>query len=127
MGNRYIIDVTCSCGHENGQVYYAPTCGFTTHECEECGAKIDLAEYTGITYENASNAEQIKRLVGAMNHCNCKPKLELRQYCDTTEVETLPSLLVTFYPTRFKRLATYLLRLVFKLGAFTGTYSYNKE
>ena len=60
MGDRYIMDVTCpKCGACDNGVYYAPTCEFTTHRCSKCGHIIDLEEYTGITYEDASNADVI--------------------------------------------------------------------
>ena len=63
MGARYVVTVTCpGCGRVNDDVYYAPTCGFTSLECE-CGTEVDFAEYTGISYEDASNLEQIKRIV----------------------------------------------------------------
>ena len=66
MGNRYIIAVKCpSCGTVDEDVYYAPTCGFVTHECSGCGACIDLVEYTGISYEDASNADLISAVVKA--------------------------------------------------------------
>jgi len=64
MGDRYIIEVICpECGVEDEDVYYAPTCGFNTHECSGCGAVIDLAEYTGITAEEASNADLIDAIL----------------------------------------------------------------
>lgn len=63
MGDRYYITVTCPrCGQKEGDVYYAPTCGFTTYRCP-CGNVVDLEEYTGITYADASNAAEIERLV----------------------------------------------------------------
>ena len=62
MGTRYFVDVTCpECGHEEKEVYYAPTCGFTEYICK-CGHVVDLGEYTGISYEEASNADLIKRI-----------------------------------------------------------------
>ena len=61
MGTRYIMGVTCpECGHIATDCYYAPTCDFVTHVCESCGTVIDLGEYTGISYEDASNVEEIK-------------------------------------------------------------------
>ena len=65
MGTRYIIEVECpECGILDDGVYYAPTCGFTTHECA-CGHVTDLEEHTGISHEDASNAAEIERLVCA--------------------------------------------------------------
>ncbi|MHA1342170.1 MAG: hypothetical protein ACTSO2_19540 [Promethearchaeota archaeon] len=44
-------------------VYFAPTCGFTTWICPQCDYELDLYEYTGISYEDASNAKEIEKLV----------------------------------------------------------------
>lgn len=64
MGDRYFISVICpKCSTVEDDVYYAPTCGFTEWECPGCGVKVDLAEYTGISYEDASNQEEIERLM----------------------------------------------------------------
>lgn len=64
MGTRYLITVECpACGHRETDVYYAPTCGFVTHTCK-CGCVIDLEEYTGISEEEASNADLIEEIVG---------------------------------------------------------------
>ena len=64
MGDRYIIVVDCpQCGHHDDDVYFAPTCGFTEWECEQCSCTLDLEEYTGITYEDASNRDMIERLI----------------------------------------------------------------
>jgi len=63
MGDRYFLDVICPrCGHRDEDVYYAPTCGFTEYRCP-CGWLIDLGEYTGISYEDASNAAEISALI----------------------------------------------------------------
>lgn len=72
MGTRYYLDVTCpECGvtppgndaMTGTNAYYAPTCGFTDWTCPECGHVVDLAEYTGISYEDASNRKEIEQLV----------------------------------------------------------------
>ena len=64
MGDRYIIQVTCPrCDRIDWDAPYAPTCGFTHYTCEECGYIVDLEEYTGITVEDCSNAEEIKKIV----------------------------------------------------------------
>jgi len=66
MGDRYIIEVKCpSCDTIDLDVYYAPTCDFVTHKCSGCGACIDLVEYTGISYEDASNINLIEAVVKA--------------------------------------------------------------
>jgi len=60
MGDRYIIDTQCPrCAHVDEDVYYAPTCGFTEHTCSSCGEIIDLATYTGVSAEDASNRDEI--------------------------------------------------------------------
>jgi hypothetical protein len=60
MGDRYFITVKCECGHVENDVYYAPTCGFTTYKCK-CGKVTDLAAYTGISYEDCSNRDAIAK------------------------------------------------------------------
>lgn len=60
MGDRYFITVICpGCDAKHLDVYYAPTCGITDFTCPKCGCVIDLEEYTGISYEDASNADAI--------------------------------------------------------------------
>jgi transposase-like protein len=67
MGDRYILNVKCpKCEYINEEVYYAPTCGFTSHKCEKCGKRINLAKYTGITKEMASNKDIIERMLSKM-------------------------------------------------------------
>lgn len=64
MGNRYILEVTCpNCGYTDYDVYYAPTCDFTEWCCPECNSIIDLEDYTGITYEEASNLDSINEII----------------------------------------------------------------
>jgi len=64
MGDRYILEVSCpKCGYMDKDVYFAPTCGFTTWICPQCDYELDLYEYTGISYEDASNAKEIEKLV----------------------------------------------------------------
>lgn len=63
MGDRYILTVTCpKCGHEDNDVYFAPTCGFVDWTCE-CGHVVDLYEETGMTYEDCSNADLIEQII----------------------------------------------------------------
>ena len=66
MGDRYFLDVTCPfCGHiQDGDgdemfmgVYYAPTSGFMTYDCEKCGKTIDLEEYSGIGAEGTASSK----------------------------------------------------------------------
>lgn len=60
MGTRYVLEMKCEkCGYVDDNVYFAPTCGFTNWVCENCGHEIDLCKNTGITYEDASNANVI--------------------------------------------------------------------
>lgn len=64
MGDRYFLNVTCKeCGFREDEVYYAPTCGLIDWECPECGTVVDLQKLTGISYEDASNRDQIGALV----------------------------------------------------------------
>lgn len=61
MGDRYYLQIKCpECEYVDKDVYFAPTCGFVEWECEVCQHKIDLCKHTGITYEDASNAEVIE-------------------------------------------------------------------
>jgi len=62
MGDRYFLTVLCpECGAKHLDVYYAPTCEINTFRCP-CGNIIDLEEYSGISYEDASNASEIKAI-----------------------------------------------------------------
>ena len=71
MGTRYILTVTCpECGFVDNDVYFAPTCGMTDWKCPECSRVVDLYALTGITYEDASNAAEIREICsrfGAVN------------------------------------------------------------
>lgn len=67
MGERYYLEVTCPfCGHkQDGKgyemfmgVYYAPTSGFLTHDCEKCGKTIDLEKYSGINAEGTARTKE---------------------------------------------------------------------
>jgi len=74
MGNRYILTVVCpNCGTESDDVFYAPTCGFVDFTCPECGVVIDLEEYTGISYEEASNRAEIEAAIDAMESLEDSP------------------------------------------------------
>lgn len=67
MGDRYILEITCpNCHYYDDDVYYAPTCGFVDWDCPKCGYKVDLAEYTGISYEDASNRNAMQKLIDAI-------------------------------------------------------------
>ena len=57
MGDRYYLEVICPyCNHKQKElVWYAPTCGFITHECEKCKKIIDLEKYSGIDAESCAN------------------------------------------------------------------------
>lgn len=64
MCDRYILEIVCpNCGYFDGDCYYAPTCEIDTWECPICKQKVDLAEYSGISYEDASNAAQIEEIL----------------------------------------------------------------
>jgi len=63
MGTRWILTVVCpECGFEDDDVYFAPTCDFVTWKCPKCDHVVDLMEFTGITYDDASNAGEIAEL-----------------------------------------------------------------
>ena len=68
MGDRFYINVECpKCGYCESDIYYAPTCGITKWKCEKCGNIVNLEEYTGISYEDASNRdliETISKIIG---------------------------------------------------------------
>ena len=62
MGDRYHIESPCTVCGSVEEMYYAPTCGFTHHTCSKCGNVVDLEALTGITYEDASNRDEIEEL-----------------------------------------------------------------
>ena len=67
MGIREILEVTCpQCGFEDDDVPFAPTCDFVTWKCPECGFVVDLIALTGISYEEASNADEIAEMCRGM-------------------------------------------------------------
>ena len=64
MGTRYHLTVRCpNCQYVDDDAYYAPTCGFTDWTCPKCGLSVDLEEYTGITYEEASSLGEIQDIM----------------------------------------------------------------
>ena len=64
MGDRYYVTVVCpGCGEKAEDVYYAPTSGFLTHRCSECGRFIDLEAYTGIDAASTSNLAEIRNMI----------------------------------------------------------------
>lgn len=68
MGNRYIIVVKCpKCGLVDKDVWFAPTCGYDDWECPRCRELVDLYKYTGISYQEASNADAIEQIIHEMN------------------------------------------------------------
>ena len=67
MGDRYIFEMDCpKCKYHDDEVYYAPTCGFVDWTCPECGTFVDLEKYTGISYADCSNADEISKLLDDM-------------------------------------------------------------
>ena len=63
MGIREILTVTCQqCGFEDDDVPFAPTSDFVNWKCPECGFVVDLMAMTGISYEEASNADEIAEM-----------------------------------------------------------------
>lgn len=68
MGDRYYLTVMCTqCGAKHVEVYYAPTCNIDTFRCV-CGSLIDLEQYSGISYEDASNKTEIETLAAAQDN-----------------------------------------------------------
>ena len=65
MGDRFYVTITCpQCGESEKDFYYAPTCSLgLTWTCPGCSYVLDVGKYTGISYEDASNRQKIKRLV----------------------------------------------------------------
>ena len=64
MGERYILEVLCpNCGILHDNIPYAPTCGWIEFVCSNCKHCVDLTEYTGISYEDASNADIMKQII----------------------------------------------------------------
>ena len=64
MGDRFFLTVTCpECDLTEDDVYYAPTCGFTEWKCQGCGTVVDLEKLSGISYQDASNRDEIESIV----------------------------------------------------------------
>lgn len=87
MGDRYYLEVTCPfCKHKqdgNGDelfmgVWYAPTSGFITYDCEKCGKTIDLEKYSGINAESTASTEHgvkaVRELKQTQNYAKEKSK-----------------------------------------------------
>ena len=45
MGIRCTAEINCPKCESIEEVWYAPTCDFTTHRCSSCGYVIELAGY----------------------------------------------------------------------------------
>lgn len=72
MGTRYWIMVACpKCSAAHTDVWYAPTCGFKEFTCPDCGFIVDLAEYTGISEEEASNRAEIEAVIKRLGNVSC--------------------------------------------------------
>ena len=66
IGDRYFLTLTCpNCNRTHNDVCYAPTCEITEHTCI-CGFITNLEELTGISYEVASNIEEIREIIDDM-------------------------------------------------------------
>jgi hypothetical protein len=58
MGDRYIVSLKCAgCGIKNEDIYYSPSCGFTTFTCTKCGEK------NKINYCFSTSIQEKKRAV----------------------------------------------------------------
>jgi Zn ribbon nucleic-acid-binding protein len=52
MGDRYIFTVDClKCGFHDDDAYYAPSCGFTTWRCLECGYRAEILDTIHLGHE----------------------------------------------------------------------------
>jgi len=76
MGNRYIVTVKCpKCDYTEDDVYYAPTCGSVVWGCPKCKFIVDLEVYTGISEAEASNKDELQRIVNELAQdyglCDC--------------------------------------------------------
>ena len=75
MGDRCEMVLGCVyCGKKNEEVYFAPTCGFLTFECDKCGKhnyinsslkaiEIEKATFEDVvkSFENTTNASWSKK------------------------------------------------------------------
>jgi len=78
MGDRYVFPVTCPiCKFKEKEVYYAPTCDITTWECPNCSYILDLENYSGISYKQASNSDYFDSLFDNLDVDNF---VELREF-----------------------------------------------
>jgi len=67
MGDRWTLEVECArCGFVEDDVPFAPTSGIVEWTCPKCGHIENLEELTGISYEDASSAEQMALLARNM-------------------------------------------------------------
>jgi hypothetical protein len=45
MGDRWVLSMDCpNCNYHDGEIYYAPTCGFTTWRCPNCKRNFEIVE-----------------------------------------------------------------------------------
>jgi len=66
MGDEFFLEITCpDCGRVDSDVCYAPTCDAIVHQCP-CGYVTNLAEYTGIRCEDASNRIEMTKMISEM-------------------------------------------------------------
>lgn len=61
MGDRYYLELDCAyCGHRDVDVYYAPTCGFSTFLCPKCKKHNFIApDFTSKKVEDVGDQEVI--------------------------------------------------------------------
>ncbi len=75
MGDRIYLSVTCKCGYNESDVYYAPTCGFMFWNCPKCDKVIDLEKYSGIDAESmATTTEGVKAIRDLHNNQQSRGK-----------------------------------------------------
>jgi len=74
MGDRYFLMVKCPyCNKfQDEEIFYAPTCGALTCQCEFCGEIIDLEKVSGIPAESCATTSyglrEIKQLKKRINN-----------------------------------------------------------
>ena len=63
MGTRWVLEIRCpQCGFEDDNIPFIPTCDFMDWKCPKCDFVMDLLELTGISYEDASNVDEIAEI-----------------------------------------------------------------
>jgi hypothetical protein len=82
MGDRYTLLLNCAyCKSKNEDIYYAPTCGFYTFKCEECGLdNFITADFKSMKLENVKIHMIKYGFIGATNQ-NWTTK-QINKHCE---------------------------------------------